>query len=125
MFGGQLPVQVRVAVDANNDSAVAVDLLVVYDDKVLTELLKTPAADWFANKKQLMADHPDGISVQSWEWVPGQPVDPVTIEYRSGARRIVLFADYNTDGPHRAALAPQQPFRLTLGKEDLKVEAVQ
>ncbi|MBV9497129.1 MAG: hypothetical protein JOZ54_23040 [Acidobacteria bacterium] len=125
MFGGQLPVQVRVAVDANDDSAVAVDLLVVYDNKLLDELLKTPASDWFAKKQQIVADHPDGISVQSWEWVPGQPVEPVTIEYRSGARRIVLFADYNSDGQHRAAIAPQTPFRLTLDKDDLKVEAVQ
>ena len=50
--------------------------------------------------------------------IPGQTVDPVTIAYHLGARKVILFADYRTGGEHRAAVEPQQPFRLVLGANE-------
>ena len=125
MFGGQLPMQVSVAPTANEDNPVAVDLLVVYDKKVLETLLKMPASDWFSKKQQLLNDHQDVLSRQGWEWIPGQVVEPVSIGYRSGAVRVVLFADYGTEGEHRATVDPQQPFRLVLGEREISVEKLQ
>lgn len=125
MFGGMLPMQVSVAPDVNEDSPVAVDLVVVYNEKLVDTLLKMPSTEWFTKRDQFIKDHSKDIGLQSWEWVPGQPVDPVTINYRAGARKVVLFADYRTDGEHRAAVEPQQPFRLVLGPQDLAVEVPQ
>lgn len=124
MFGGMLPMQVKVAPHANEDTAVAVDVVVVYDTKLIEELLKMPASEWFSKKQQFLSDHPNDVVAQSWEWVPGQPVSPQSINYRAGARKVFLFADYVTEGAHRAAVPPQQPFRLVLGDRDLAVEAL-
>ena len=122
MFGGLLPVEIQVAPDVNEDSPVAVDLLVIYDQKLADSLLKLPSNEWFSKREQFVKDYPKELSLQSWEWVPGQSVDPVTIASHLGARQVILFADYRTDGEHRAAVEPQQPFRLVLGANDLTVE---
>lgn len=125
MFGGMLPMQVTVDPHANEDAPLAVDLVVVYDAKLADELLKLPAADWFAKKKQLLRDYPSALDARSWEWVPGQEVAPLSIDYHLGAKKVLLFADYGTEGEHRAAVDPQQAFRLYLGENDLALEAKQ
>lgn len=121
-FGGQLPMHVIVAPQANEDSPVAVDVVVVYDRKLLDDLLKLPASEWFAAKKQFIADHGRKIDVQGWEWVPGQKVESISLDYRPGAKEVVVFADYHTEGAHRVVVQPQQPFRLLLEERDLVLE---
>jgi type VI secretion system protein len=123
MFGGQLPVQVTVQPGANDNSAIAVDMVVVYDQKLLDDLMKMPASDWFSKRPQMIKDFGNSLSVSGWEWIPGQAVAPFAIPYHSGARKIVLFADYRTQGEHRAAVDPQQTFHLVLGESDLALEA--
>lgn len=123
-FGGTLPIEVTVAPELNDNSPVAVDLVLVYDEKLVEGLIKMPASEWFQKKKQYIADHP-AVVVQGWEWVPGQEVDPFKVPYRSGARNVVLFADYNTEGEHRAVVGPPKPFRIVLGERELSVEVTQ
>jgi type VI secretion system protein len=123
-FGGKLPIEVTIADDANDNSPVAVDLLLVYDDKLVDKLREMPAADWFKNKEQYVADHPSVI-VKSWEWAPGQAIEPIHVEYRAGARNVLLFADYQTEGPHREVVGPPKPFKIILGPRDLSVEVPQ
>ncbi|MGZ5440847.1 MAG: hypothetical protein ACXW31_10600 [Thermoanaerobaculia bacterium] len=125
MFGGQLPFEVVIASDANEDSPVAVDLIFVYDKKLLDTLLKTPATEWFAKREQFIKDYGNALAVEQWEWVPGQQIERINVSYRPGARRVVLFADYLTEGDHRATADPQEPFRLVLGARDFSVEKLQ
>jgi len=122
-FGGQLPLTVKVVPGANDDSAIAIDFVVVYDQKLLDEIVKIPAAEWFSKKNRILADHPQELAVESREWVPGQPVAPLSIPYKIGAKKVVLFADYHSAGEHRAVIPPQQPSAVTLGDTDLTVEA--
>lgn len=123
MFGGSLPFHVTVLPGANENSAVAVDLVVVYDQKLADELLKLPAVKWFSSRDQYKKDHGDQLDADNrWEWVPGQAVPPQSISYRAGARKVLLFANYDTQGDHREAINPQQPFHLVLGERDFIVE---
>lgn len=124
-FGGELPIQISVAPHANENTPIAVDLLVVYNQKLLDELLKLPATDWFAKREQFQKDHPDDLLVEKWEWIPGQEVPTQSVSYRPGAKKVVLFADYVTEGEHRATVDPQKPFRLVLGDRDFQVEEYQ
>ncbi len=124
MFGGELPIQVSISPDANEDSALAVELIVAYDEKIVDELLKMPARKWFDTRDQFRRDHPEEIQSWKWEWAPGQEVAPLQVSYGIGAKRVVLFADYLVPGDHRATLDPQQPFRLVLGTSELKVEVL-
>jgi type VI secretion system protein len=122
MFGGELPFYVTVASDANENRAVAVDAVVVYNKTVLDQLMKLKASEWFEAKKQFRNDHGDAIHVREWEWIPNQVVPEQTIEYRAGAQKVVLFAVYATDGVHRLAVDPQQSFLLVLDRLDLEVK---
>lgn len=124
MFGGDLPIQVTISPDANEDSPLAVELIVAYDEKIVDELLKLPARKWFAGREQFLRDHPEKIDSWKWEWTPGQEVAPLEVSYGVGAKRVVLFADYLVPGDHRATVDPQQPFRLVLGDADLAVEVL-
>lgn len=122
MFGGQLPMQVAVSPEANRNSPVAVELVITYQGKLLDELLKMPAGDWFRKREQFLRDHPQGVQTWRWEWVPGQEVSDLEIPYGVGAKAGVLFADYSTPGEHRVQIDPHQPFRLVLNPMDFTVE---
>jgi type VI secretion system protein len=124
-FGGQLPVEVKIADDANDDTPIAVDLVVVYEKTLVEDLLKMPATEWFKKKKQFMLDHQGAVEVKSWEWVPGQMVETITVEYRAGCKKVIVFADYNSEGDHRASISPQQPSRVVFKDRDFNVEAQQ
>ncbi len=122
MFGGRLPLEVTVAAAANQGSAVAVEVLVVYDKKVLDKILALPARTWFETASQYERDFPASFERSRWEWVPGQQVARQEIEYRAGAKAAVIFADYLAPGAHRLRLDPRQPSRLLLGETGFTIE---
>ncbi len=125
MFGGQLPFQVTISPDANEDSPLAVELIVVYEDKIVDKLLEKKAREWFAGRDQFLRDYADDVDSWKWEWIPGQEVRPIELTYGIGAKRVVLFADYLTPGDHRATIDPQRPFRLVLGQSEIELEELQ
>jgi type VI secretion system protein len=118
MFGGELPIEVKVSPQVNHDTPVAVELVIAYDDKALDELLKVSKDTWFRNRGQLLRDYGGRVESWKWEWVPGQEVSPWAISYRIGAKGAVLYADYLTPGEHRARIDPHHPLRLVLGDMD-------
>lgn len=122
MFGGHLPLEVTVGARANQGSAVAVDLLVVYDKRLLDKLLELPARAWFEQASQFERDFPQSFERTRWEWVPGQDVGRKEVEYRAGAKAALVFADYLVPGAHRLRLDPRQPSRLLLGEKGFSVE---
>ncbi len=125
MFGGQLPIQVTILPNANEDSPLAVELIVVYEDKIVDKLLEKKAREWFAGRDQFLRDYADDVDSWKWEWIPGQEVRPIELTYGIGAKRVVLFADYLTPGDHRATIDPQRPFRLVLGQSEIELEELQ
>jgi type VI secretion system protein len=121
----KLQVKVHVVKAANKNNPVAVDLVLVSDKKLLKELTKMSARDWFENRHQVQLDYPKetDLAAGSWEWVPGQAVDvarlPVKLEIVGG----VVFANYFTEGPHRAVINPRKDILITLGEDDLCVQS--
>lgn len=123
LFGGNLVLRVAVAEDLNRDSPVAVDLVVVYDEKTLQTLGEMSAAAWFAGKEQFLKDpSKDKVQIYHWEWVPGQAVPEKVLPYRRGAAGGLVFADYFAPGEHRATFDPFKPFLLRLGTSEVTVE---
>ena len=121
----KLDVKVHVAPAANRNNPVAVDLVLVSDKKLLKELMKMSAKDWFAQKHQVQLDYPKekDLAAGSWEWVPGQAVKLDRLTVRLEVVGGVVFANYLTEGVHRAAIDPRKPFLLTLGEDDLCVQS--
>ena len=121
-FGGDLKLQVDVAPEANQNSAVAVELLVVSNEEVLGDVMKLSAHDWFLKREEFKRDHPKGYLSWSWEWVPGQGVPPQKLSFGTGARAGLLFADYLSAGNHRLRFDPHQGLRLRLGEKEFTAE---
>lgn len=92
--------------DANRNSPVAVDLVLISDPKALDRMLALSATQWFATRGDLLATFAQGIRCTGWEIVPGQTL---TLDDRTVLRgkRIVaalVFARYASIGAHRVRL---------------------
>lgn len=117
----------RVAVDSqlNALSPVAVEVLVVYDKKLLATLQSMTAQSWFAQREQLLQQYRDvehELDAWTWEWVPGQVVPEQVRRFKAGARGGLIFANYFSPGDHRASFDPFEPFLLNLQPSSFTVQ---
>lgn len=109
--------------DANADSAVAVAVLVVYDDSVFSELSKLSAKEWFQEAEQRKRDNPEGAAFDllSWELMPGQRIEEKPVELQGRPAKGLVYADYHTSGRHRARFNPAKRILVVLGVDDFTV----
>jgi type VI secretion system protein len=92
---------------ANDNSPVAVDLLLVRDQALIDKLLALTSDQWFQQKAQFEADYPKDLSVYGWEIVPGQTLEdkiPATPPAWAG----IVFTSYHTAGAHRLRVFPAE-----------------
>ena len=122
----KLDLKVHVSPKANNNNPVAVDLVLVSDKKLLQELMKMSASEWFEKRHQVTLDYPKetALGAGRWEWVPGQQVkvDRVTVKYEVVGG--VIFANYFNAGAHRAPIDPRKGVLVTLGEDSLCVQSL-
>lgn len=122
----KLEIKVHISPAANSNNPVAVDLVLVKDKKLLGELMKMSASDWFEKRHQMDLDYPKETELDAgrWEWVPGQQVKldrvPVNLDIVGG----VVFARYFSAGTHRAPFDPRKGILITLGDENLCVQSL-
>jgi len=126
---GTLQVTFRVSPEVNNRNPVKVDLVLVSDKKLLDELKKMSARDWFSpnGAAQILNDYPKEIKTNlpalSRDLSAGQvwPIErvPITLEVVGG----VVFANYATEGAHRAIINPRKDLLIMLGEDDLCVQS--
>lgn len=123
-FGGEITAQLQVDDHVNQNSPVPVELLVVYDDKLLEYLLGIDAQKWFSERAQMLRDHPDEKAFVSsyWELVPGQTPLIKKVSFGTGARGAVVFANYFSEGKHRVRLDPHKDVVIHLRDTDFCVE---
>lgn len=115
-------IQVVVSDSANQNSPIPVDFVMVADKKLLQEVAKLSAKDWFDRRIQVQRDFPTKVQVVSWEWVPGEHGGPIAVEVNRGTRAAFLFANYSNGGEHRAAVDPKYPVIVSLGADDFSVQ---
>jgi type VI secretion system protein len=91
--------------DANNNSPVAVDVVLVSDPAMLARLAEMPASKWFTARDDLVNTYPKDLRYRSWEIVPSQHLD-VNGDVFAGARvaGALVFANYPDPGAHRARI---------------------
>ena len=127
---GSFNLQVDVANKANQNQPIAVDVLVIYDDKIYEKLLELTAKEWFTKKDQIKNDLPDdesgGLDIWEWEWVPGQVVLIQTLPIRNILKAqtpgALIFAEYSHPGEHRARIDPNSDVRLALNEKSFSVQ---
>jgi type VI secretion system protein len=115
-------IQVIVSDSANQNSPIPVDFVMVGDKKLLQEVAKLSAKDWFDRRVQVQRDFPTKVQVVSWEWVPGQHEGPIAVQIARATRAAFLFANYANGGTNRAAIDPKSPVIVSLGPEDFTVQ---
>ena len=108
--------------DANQTSAISVDVLVIYKEELLQAVMKMTAKDYFASRMQIKRDYPDMVDIWHWELTPGQLVRDYPITQRSDRPEgAVIFADYFAPGDHRIRLGGQDHAHVRLKKYDFCV----
>ena len=117
LFGGDIELQTHVAPNANMNNPVAVEFLLVYDEKLLATLTKTNAKDWFMNRDQFRQDNPKGFDSWYWEWIPGQKVKDEKLPLKPSAKAALVFANYIVPGDNRAKLDPYKSVTINLGEK--------
>jgi type VI secretion system protein len=115
-------VDIQVSPKANRDAAVALDIVYVFDQQLLTQLQGLGAKDWFRQRGELVTLYPTGIAVSSYEVVPGQivPIEKVP-DHNTSAIGVFAFANYQVEGAHRARLDSFKNATIRLDENDLVI----
>lgn len=123
-FGAKASVKVTIAPNVNQTNPVQMDLLLVYDDALLKQLLQMTAKDWFEKRDEIRNNYPEGEGYDSWqwEWIPNQKVAPQYIPVRMKSLACIVFANYYTAGPHRMRVSPHEDMKINLSEKGFSVE---
>ena len=115
---------VTVAKNANGNSPIAVDLVLIYDEDLVKKLSALTSREWFKQRDQFKQDFPGdtGFSSLEWEWIPNQNVSPLSLPTKSKLEAVIIFANYTSRGAHRAQIAPNSDIKLKLLEEGFQVE---
>jgi len=119
---GPSSVTLIAASDANDDTAVSVDLVFIDDELAAQALSALSAEEYFTRREQLRRDFGDGVRTYSWGLAPGQIVRDAPLRATCNRARTLLFARYATPGEHRQVLGPAAAIVVALGARDFSVE---
>jgi type VI secretion system protein len=121
---GDLNMYVSIAAKVNSDNPLPVDVVWVYDEDLLKELLKLSAKTWFEKKEQFRRDFPsnEAFEVWPWEWTPGQKVAVQKIPIKAKSKGGIIFANYLIDGDHRARIDPAEDFQINFSEESFSLQ---
>lgn len=99
---GVVNVHLQTTQNANNNSPIAVSLVLVYDKKLFSTVKALSAKKWYASYRQLLYDNPRGLIIKNWELMPGQLIHySFNPERRKQIVGILVFANYTDKGQYR------------------------
>ena len=100
VLGDKLNVKVDISQNANTNSPIALDVVLVYDEALLKQLIKMPSREWFEKREQITRDHikGDGLDYWAWEFVPGQNVDTQILPLKPKAKSEKKSREEKSDG---------------------------
>lgn len=96
-------VELSAALGANQNSPVAIDIVLVLDETMIDRLSELTAAKWFGARADLLKTYPKALAYRSWELVPEQMLRIPGASFGSPrVAAVFIFANYITPGSHRA-----------------------
>lgn len=119
----QLELQGTVVPDANSDSPIPLDVVIVRDKTALKQIEKMDAAAWFGDKGRctFRGGSKAKVEFHSWEFVPGQSFT-VRVRVSADTNAVLAFANYASAAPHRMALPNSGAEKILLDKNGATVE---
>lgn len=120
-------VELSAAPGANQNSPVAIDIVLVLDDTMVERLNELTAAKWFGARADLLKTYPKAVSYRSWELVPGQLLRVPGASFGSPrVTAVFVFANYATPGAHRLRVEElKNPIVVRLESQDFDVTRAQ
>jgi hypothetical protein len=114
----ELAFQVHVEPEANQDSVVPFDVVVIRDKDLLKQIGQMDAATWFGAKGRCKYRGGPKAKVQfySWEFVPNQTF-AIDVPEMSGAKAVLGFARYAAPGEHRVSFATKGGQAVEMGAD--------
>lgn len=110
--------------DLNESRPVRLDIALTTNEEVARQLSTMDAATYFRERDQIVRDHPYQILIGSWEIVPAHRLEE---RLRPGIHdpfQGFVFADYPSQGAHRAPLPPIGDVAIMLHRTDLNVSSL-
>lgn len=125
--GPGMHLTVSVLDTVNQDRPIEVDVVMVYDKELVEELKNLPAKEWFQSRYQIENDSlgAQRLEFSTWEWTPGQLVEPIDLLFSKKGRAAIIYANYATPGEHRVFIERHSRVRVVLGEQTLEVEALE
>lgn len=124
---GEIPIPKRMVItlqaldDANENTAVAVDVVYTISPELTQKLSNMTAKEYFKMRDQLIRDYVNLVLIHSWELPPGHQVKEEAIDLHPRTRGAFIFADYEVPGTHRARLPVFENLYVHLKRSDFKV----
>lgn len=88
-------IRVNADIDSNNNMAVAIDFVFIFNKEVNDALLKLTGPQWFENKNALLLRHRTQLTVANAEVVPLTLNETIKLpENYDNAIKVLMFANY-------------------------------
>lgn len=126
LFGGKVTVNVSISPKVNQTSPIQADILLVYDELLMKQLMSMTAKEWYEKRDEIRRNYPEdeGFESWSWEWTPGQNVAPQLLPLKVKAVGAIVFANYYTAGPHRLPIDPYSDVNILFQEKDFTIEPI-
>jgi len=123
-FSPALDLQGHIAQEANSDSVIPFDIVLVHDKKDAEKISQMDAEAWFGPKGRCNFRGGPKAQVQfhSWEFVPGQSFH-IHLVLKDGAQTIYAFARYSSPGKHRIELLGGKNLLLSMEQGGISIPA--
>ena len=91
--------------EANKNSPIAVDIVLIFNEGLVTKVSELTSSDWFKSKNYILKTFPQDLAVKSWELAPGDSLQiPSSFFGTERVFSVMAFADYFSDGEHRVRI---------------------
>jgi hypothetical protein len=123
-------IMLSVKKDMNDNGAVRVHVVIIYEKELIRELSRMSADHYFRNIDQLTKDHPDKLKIYEWELTAKERIIPYKeIEYPAEHMTPLagyIFARYSGTGEHRAQIPPtSKKIKIIFEKKNFRIEKVE
>ena len=96
-------------IDANQHMASNLNMVFIYNPKLITSISRLNAQQWFSQRHKLLKKHPKSLSVVASYIQPGEKshLKPFT-KHQKKAAMIVIFSSYRSKGEHKIIIKPEE-----------------
>ncbi|MDR2645963.1 MAG: hypothetical protein LBC04_02190 [Holosporaceae bacterium] len=120
-------VMLSVEENMNNNGAVKMHIVIVYEKELLEELMKMSAEEYFRHIKQLTKDHPDKMKIFEWELVAKKRIMPwKKLDYPADNMTPlagIIFAKYHGTEVYRERISADcEKIKITFESDNFHVE---